>query len=100
LANLTGQTEIATAQMRRDAEVARIKAEGEAIKLKTETDAKNRSILESARVSQNFPPKLFSRQKNILHYFHRLKPMHKLSAPRPKLKPSNSKLKPKQKPSY
>ena len=49
LANLTGQTEIATAQQRRDAEVSRIKAEGEAIKLKTEVDAKNRDVLESAR---------------------------------------------------
>ena len=46
---MTGQTEIATAQQRRDAEVARIKAEGEAVKLKTEVDAKNRAILESAR---------------------------------------------------
>ena len=50
LANLTGQTEIATAQQRRDAEVARIKAEGEAIKIKTETDAKNRAIMEIAKV--------------------------------------------------
>jgi regulator of protease activity HflC (stomatin/prohibitin superfamily) len=46
---LTGQTEIATAQQRRDAEVARIRAEGEAIKLTTETNAKNKAILESAR---------------------------------------------------
>jgi regulator of protease activity HflC (stomatin/prohibitin superfamily) len=49
LANLTGQTEIATAQQRRDAEVARIKADGASVKLKTETDAKNRTTLESAK---------------------------------------------------
>jgi len=49
LSNLAGQTEIATAQQKRDAEVARIRAEGEAIKLKTETDAKNRTVLEVAK---------------------------------------------------
>jgi len=49
LSNLAGQTEIATAQMKRDAEVNRIKAEGESIRLKTDTDAKNRAIMESAK---------------------------------------------------
>jgi len=49
LSNLAGQTEIATAQQKRDAEVANIKAVGEAVKLQTETDAKNRTILEVAR---------------------------------------------------
>jgi regulator of protease activity HflC (stomatin/prohibitin superfamily) len=48
LANLTGQTEIATAQQRRDAEVNRIKAEGEAVRLITETSAKNKAIMASA----------------------------------------------------
>jgi len=49
LANLTGQTDIATAQQRRDAEVARIRAEGEAFKLTTDTNAKNKAIMESAK---------------------------------------------------
>ena len=53
LANLAGQTEIATAQQHRDAEVARIKAEGESVKLKTETDAKNRAVLESAKAESD-----------------------------------------------
>eukprot|EP01119_Soliformovum_irregulare_P018340 TRINITY_DN55_c2_g1_i1.p1 TRINITY_DN55_c2_g1~~TRINITY_DN55_c2_g1_i1.p1 ORF type:complete len:685 (+),score=227.55 TRINITY_DN55_c2_g1_i1:51-2105(+) len=49
LANLAGQTEIATAQQRRDADVNKIKADGDAVKLKTETDARNRATLETAR---------------------------------------------------
>jgi len=49
LTNLASQTEIATAQQRRDADVARIRAEGEASKLKTETDAKNRATMETAK---------------------------------------------------
>ncbi len=48
LANLVGQTEIAVAQQKRDAEVARIKAEGEAIKLTTETGAKNKAVMARA----------------------------------------------------
>jgi len=48
LANLAGQTEIATAEQKRDAEVARIRADGEAIKLKTDTDAKNAATMNSA----------------------------------------------------
>jgi len=46
---LAGQTEIATASQHRDAEVSRIKAEGDSIRLKTETDAKNRAVLETAK---------------------------------------------------
>ena len=46
---MAGQTEIATAQQKRDAEVAKIKAEGESIRLKTETDAKNRATMETAK---------------------------------------------------
>jgi len=49
LTNLTGQTEIAVAQQRRDAEVNRIKAEGEAVKLNTEISAKNKAVMESAK---------------------------------------------------
>eukprot|EP01117_Protostelium_nocturnum_P011094 TRINITY_DN4026_c0_g1_i1.p1 TRINITY_DN4026_c0_g1~~TRINITY_DN4026_c0_g1_i1.p1 ORF type:complete len:725 (+),score=259.13 TRINITY_DN4026_c0_g1_i1:386-2560(+) len=49
LANLASGTEIATAQQRRDADVARIKAEGASIALKTETDARNRQIMEVAK---------------------------------------------------
>lgn len=50
---MTGQTEIATAQMKRDAEVNRIKAEGDAIRLKTETDAKNKAIMETAKAESD-----------------------------------------------
>jgi regulator of protease activity HflC (stomatin/prohibitin superfamily) len=53
LANLAGQTEIALAQQRRDAEVNRIKAEGDSTRLKTETDARNRTTMETAKVSWN-----------------------------------------------
>jgi len=49
LANLAGQTEIATAQQLRDAEVLRIKVDSDANKVKTETDAKNRATLETAK---------------------------------------------------
>ncbi|PRP81599.1 prohibitin domain-containing protein [Planoprotostelium fungivorum] len=49
LANLASQTEIATAQQRRDADVSRIKAEGMATSLKTETDSKNMQIMETAK---------------------------------------------------
>jgi regulator of protease activity HflC (stomatin/prohibitin superfamily) len=56
LSNLAGQTEIATAQQKRDAEVARIKAEGDSMRLKTETDAKNRTRMETARVRHCFFP--------------------------------------------
>jgi len=49
LTNLASQTEIATAQQRRDADVARIKAEGEATKLTTETQAKNKATMETAK---------------------------------------------------
>lgn len=90
LANLSGQSEIATAQQRRDAEVARIKAEGEAVRLKTETDAKNRAILESARVRQYI-------KIHILIFDFRQKPMHKLFEPKPKPKRSSLEHKPKRK---
>jgi len=49
LANLTGQTEIATVQQKRDAEVNRIKAEGDSVRLITEINAKNKAIMESAK---------------------------------------------------
>jgi len=49
LSNLAGQTEIATAQQMRDAELMRIRVESEALKLKTETDAKNRAIMQTAQ---------------------------------------------------
>jgi len=49
LTNLASQTEIATAEQRRNADVARIKAEGEASKLKTEIDARNKATLETAK---------------------------------------------------
>ena len=49
LSNLAGQSEIAVATQKRDAEVSRIKSLGEATKLKTETDAKNRATLETAK---------------------------------------------------
>jgi regulator of protease activity HflC (stomatin/prohibitin superfamily) len=49
LANLAGQTEIATAEQKRNAEVARIKAEGESVRLRTENDAKNRAVTDTAK---------------------------------------------------
>lgn len=39
--------------MKRDAEVNRIKAEGDAIRLKTETDAKNKAIMETAKAESD-----------------------------------------------
>jgi len=50
LSNLAGQTEIATTQQLREANLSKIKAEGEAIRLKTETDAKNKAKMELARI--------------------------------------------------
>jgi len=50
LSNLAGQTEIATTQQLREANLSKIKAEGEAIRLKTETDAKNKAKMDSARI--------------------------------------------------
>jgi len=49
LTNLTSQTEIATAEQRRNADVARIRAEGEAAKLRTEVDARNKATMETAK---------------------------------------------------
>ena len=96
---MTGQSEIATAQQRRDAEVSRIKAEGEAIRLQTETDAKNKAILESARVCEfskkflyflfflNFFSIFF--EFFIIYLIFRLKLMLKLSELKPMLCPLN-----------
>ncbi len=53
LANLASQTEIATAEQKRNADVARIKAEGEAVKLQTETDARNRATMETAKTESD-----------------------------------------------
>eukprot|EP01119_Soliformovum_irregulare_P016722 TRINITY_DN4885_c0_g1_i3.p1 TRINITY_DN4885_c0_g1~~TRINITY_DN4885_c0_g1_i3.p1 ORF type:complete len:828 (-),score=288.93 TRINITY_DN4885_c0_g1_i3:82-2565(-) len=51
LANLAGQTEIATKQMKRDTEVARIQIEGESLRLKMGNDAKNKAVMETARAT-------------------------------------------------
>jgi regulator of protease activity HflC (stomatin/prohibitin superfamily) len=45
LANLEGQREIATAEQERDANVLRIKAQAEALKLETDTAAKNNAMI-------------------------------------------------------
>eukprot|EP01090_Pellita_catalonica_P000723 TRINITY_DN10500_c0_g1_i1.p1 TRINITY_DN10500_c0_g1~~TRINITY_DN10500_c0_g1_i1.p1 ORF type:complete len:270 (+),score=73.78 TRINITY_DN10500_c0_g1_i1:92-811(+) len=49
LANLEGQTEIATAEMQRDAAVQRIKSQSLAAKLEVETKAKNRATMDQAQ---------------------------------------------------
>jgi regulator of protease activity HflC (stomatin/prohibitin superfamily) len=49
LANLIGEREIVTSKQKRDAEVALIKAEGDAVSLSTEIKAKNKSILDTSK---------------------------------------------------
>jgi regulator of protease activity HflC (stomatin/prohibitin superfamily) len=49
ISNLTGQTEIAITQQQRESDINRIKAEGESIRLKTETDMKNKLKMDNTR---------------------------------------------------
>lgn len=66
LANLTSQKEIATKQQERDAEVDRIKAKGDALKLSMETEAKNKALISNAETEAKSIETLAQAKANAL----------------------------------